>query len=159
MSLSRAQQILLKRAQAEAGIADADYRAAIATVSAIPNATSSKDPRLTDAHLDAILAYFEAIHWQAVDAGTLRPSTKPVRVFRARSFWAGRNARGNTSRDRYTEAQLADQIAAVEFEFMQLGFDENYLAAIRRNIRPYADWKYLGALTRTLKTKQAKSLV
>lgn len=50
--ITRAQQILLKRAQAQAGLDDADYRDAIEAVSGIPGCRSSKDSRLTDRHID-----------------------------------------------------------------------------------------------------------
>jgi len=69
--LSRPQQILLKRAQAEAALPDPDYRSAIATISGMADCRSSKDPRLTDRHVDNLLSYLEAIHWRQVDAGTL----------------------------------------------------------------------------------------
>ncbi|MBE0541611.1 MAG: hypothetical protein IH623_09510, partial [Verrucomicrobia bacterium] len=46
--LSRAQQILLKRAQREAALDDAEYRDALATVS---GCRSSKDMEFTDRHL------------------------------------------------------------------------------------------------------------
>lgn len=153
--LTRAQQILLKRAQQEARIDDADYRAAIAMVSGIADARSSTDQRLTDAHMDSLLAYFEAIHWSGVDGGVIVPKEKPDRVFRARGFWASRNRRGNTSRDRFNELNLGEQIASAEFDLQAMGYDESYTSAIREKIVPFAPWKYLGALQRTLKSKQA----
>ena len=75
--LSRRQQILLKRAQREAALDDAEYRDALATVS---GCRSSKDPEFTDRHLDVALAYFEAIHWRKADAGLLPPSCKAAAV-------------------------------------------------------------------------------
>ena len=154
--LSNAQKGLLKRAQAEAGLDDADYRLALATVSGFADCHSSTDPRLADAHLDSLLSYFEAIHWQSVYAGLLSPSKGRNPVFRARGFWATRNRRGNTSRDRYTETDLTVHIRAAEADLAALGFNAGYCHAIRRNIPSGDDWKYLAALNRTLKSKQAK---
>jgi len=87
--LSRPQQILLKRAQREAGLPDDEYRDALQTVT---GCRSSKDPQLTDRHLDLLLGYFEAIHWRKVDAGQhvfageLQPPCRPNAVFRQRGF-------------------------------------------------------------------------
>ena len=64
--LTNPQKAILKRAQREAGLADADYRDALQTVA---GCRSSTDPILTNRHLDKLLAYLEAIHWHAVDAG------------------------------------------------------------------------------------------
>jgi hypothetical protein len=47
---------------------------------------TSKDPNLTDRDLDKLLAYFEAIHWRAVDAHTLQPSCRADAVFRQRGY-------------------------------------------------------------------------
>ena len=83
--LSRRQQILLKRAQREAGLSDNDYRDALQTVAGCRSSTS---PVLTDRHMDKVLAYFEAIHWRAVDAGKLQPSCSATAVFR-QGYYAG----------------------------------------------------------------------
>ena len=89
--LSRAQQILLKRAQREAGLLDGDYREALQTVA---GCQSSKDADLTDRHLDKLLAYFEAIYWRAVNAGQLQPCCKTTAVFRQPGYWAAKNTAG-----------------------------------------------------------------
>lgn len=164
MSLSRAQQILLKRAQKEAGLSDFDYRASIAVVSGEDDCVSSTDPRLADRHLDALLAYFEAIFWKGVEAGTLQASCKPTAVFRQRGFWAARNQKGNTSRDRFGEANLKPQIAALERELASLGFGHHYLMAIQNKLPRNADGgivlsAYLGTLDRTVKSKRKLSEV
>jgi len=160
MSLTRAQQILLKRAQAEAGILDYDYRGSIATVSGMEDCTSSKDPRLTDRHCDQLLAFFEAIHWQAVDAGHLQPSCKPDAVFRQRGYWADKNPRGNTSRDRYADGDLTAEIAETEAALAALGCGHRYVMAIQNNLRRnggFSPAAYLGAIKRSLTYKQRKS--
>jgi hypothetical protein len=161
MSLSRAQQILAKRAQQEAQITDYDYRASWATVSGMEDCTSSKDSRLTDRHLDSLLAFFEAIFWRAVDAGSLQPSCNPRAVFRQRGFWAERNTKGDTSRDRFGEANLKPQISALERELADLGYGYSYLMAIQNHIPRKADGglslsAYLGALSRTVAAKKKK---
>lgn len=153
--ISRAQQILLKRAQAEAGIDDVDYREAIETISGVPGCRSSKDPRLTDRHVDNLLAFFEAIHWKEVDAGALQPSCKPAAVFRQRGYWAAKNPMGNTSRDRFGESNIQPAVDAAESELNKMGYGLAYLCAIQNHIQPFSLAKYLGALNRTLRAKRA----
>lgn len=156
---SRAQQILVKRAQREAGLADADYREAIETVSGIPGCRSSTDGRLTDEHLDKLLAYFEAIFWRRVDLGELQPGCNSGAIFRQRHFWAQRNRAGNTSRDRHTAAVLSDEIGRLEAGLAALGFGPDYCAAIREKVaagraHTYGQRLYKAALERTLRAKQ-----
>src|SRR6267378_5634022 len=93
--LSRAQQILLKRAQKEAGISDQDYRQSFHQVTGLSLCRSSTDSRLTDRHLDNLMSYFEAIHWKSVAEGLLQPSGKPDAIFRQPCFWAERNQKNN----------------------------------------------------------------
>jgi hypothetical protein len=155
--LTRAQQILIKRAQQEARLDDADYRSAIATVSGHGDCTSSKDARLTDQNVDNLLSYFEAIHWRKVDAGELQASCKPTAVFRKKGYWAAKNTRGNTSRDRHVAADLAHQVVALEDELARLGCGFAYFSKIQNNIVPFSVPLYLCALKRTLAAKQKKS--
>jgi hypothetical protein len=156
MSISRAQQILLKRAQREAGLDDPEYREALALVS---GCRSSTDPKLTDRGVDLALAYFEAIYWRRLDAGELPPTGKADAVFRQRGFWAQRNPSGNTSRDRYQVAGIHREIAELEAALKQIGFGQSYCDAIRKNVtHGGADgrslWLYKAALERTLRSKQ-----
>jgi hypothetical protein len=155
--LSRAQQILLKRAQQEAQMDDVDYRQAIADVSGMPDCRSSKDGRLTDRHVDQLLSYFEAIHWQNVDAGLLQPSSKARAIFRQPGFWAARNRKGDNSRERFTDAQLRSKCMLLESELMTLGFNLSYIQTIQSRIQPFTLWKYWAALNRTLSAKKSKS--
>jgi len=153
--LSRAQQILLKRAQREAGLDDADYREALETVT---GCRTSKDPALTDRQLDRILCYFEAIAWRAIDAGELQLSGRPDAVFRQRGFWAARNTSQETSRDRYTGHNQGGQIHDLEASLARLGFGPGYVSAIRANVCKgrtdgHALHLYEAALKRTLKAK------
>lgn len=159
MSLSRAQQILLKRAQAEAGISDFDYRSSIATVSGMEDCTSSTDPRLADRHCDNLLSFFEAIHWRAVDAGTLQPSCNPKAVFRQRGYWGGKNQHGNTSRDRYAGGDLAVEINEIEQQLSKLGCGLRYIQAIQNRLQAsgsFTQASYLGSIKRTLASKTKK---
>jgi hypothetical protein len=153
--LSRPQQILLKRAQKECGLSDVDYRDCIAAVSGFSDCRSSKDPRLTDAHVDGLMSYFEAIFWRT-HPPTFQPSNQAI--FRSPNFWSHRNRRGNTSRDRYVSQDLAAEIAAAEKALADLGFGAFYVAAIRNNVGPSGDRHYLAALHRTLKAKQPPAL-
>jgi len=152
MSLTRAQQILLKRSQAEAGLDDAEYRDTLELLSALPGCRSSKDPRLTDAHLDNVLRYFEAIYWQRVDSGALQPRCKPNSPFRQRGYWAGKNRHDNTSRDRFMAQRFTEQIGACEDRLTALGYGGAYLEGILNKTGPGVG--YLAALRRTISAKE-----
>lgn len=154
--LSRLQQILLKRAQREAGLDDTDYRDALETVS---GCRSSTHPDMTDRHVDLAMAYFEAIHWRKADAGQLQPSCKRDAVFRQRGYWQRKNSGGVTSRDRYTGVHLGREIAALEASLSALGFGPGYCAAIRAKVTKgrtdaHAQHLYRSALERTIRAKQ-----
>ena len=156
--LSRPQQILLKRAQREAGLSDDEYRDALEMISGCRSSTS---PALTDRHLDALLAYFEAIHWRGVDAGTLQPSGSAAAVFRQRGYWGSKNTRAESSRDRYTETNLGQSITELESQLAALGCSAGYYAAIRKNVckgrnDARALHLYRAALERTLKAKAGR---
>ena len=153
--LSRPQQILLKRAQREAGMSDDDYRDALQMIAGCRSSTS---PALTDRHLDSLLAYFEAIHWRGVDAGTLQPCGKAIAVFRQRGYWVEKNTRLETSRDRFTGCNQGQAIAALEGQLADLGCNAAYCAAIRQNVtKGRTDARalhlYRTALERTVKAK------
>jgi hypothetical protein len=155
VSLSNAQKSLLKRAQREAGIDDGEYRDAIETISRQPGCRSSTDARLTDENVDRLMEWFEAIFWHGVDAGALKVSPNPKAAFRARGYWAGKNRAGATSRDRFADARLAGEIAALERRMAALGFGSGYCAGIRRRSGP--GWAYHAALARTLASKERVS--
>ena len=153
--LSRAQQILLKRAQREAGLSDADYRDALFAVTGYRSSTA---PALTDRHLDALLSYFEAILWLAVDKGTLQPSCSASAIFRQRGYWAAKNTRQETSRDRFTGLNLSREVSALERQLQTLGFGSEYCASIRqKSTHGRNDARglhlYRAALARTLNAK------
>jgi hypothetical protein len=153
--LSRAQQVLLKRAQREAALPDAEYRDALETVS---GCRSSKDASLTDRHLDIALAYLEAIHWQKVDRGELPPPCKPNAAFRQRGYWAAKNSHQETSRDRYKGTNLDGEVRALESSLQRLGYGPGYCAAIREKVAqgrtdPHAQHLYRTALRRTITAK------
>ena len=156
--LSRPQQILLKRAQREAGLSDDDYRDALEMIA---GCQSSKSPALTDRHLDKLLAYFEAIHWRAVDARTLQSSGSAAVVFRQRGYWAAKNTRLETSRDRYTDLNLGQSIAELEGKLAALCCGAGYCASVRKNVTKGRDdaralHLYRAALERTLKAKSRR---
>lgn len=147
MSLSRDQIIFLKRAQAEAGLSDEDYRDAIAVVSGMADCRSSKDTRLTDEHWDGLLSYFEAIYWHS-------HSEPGPHVFKEREFWRNRNRKGETSRDRFNEKGLQAEILQVEARLAVLGYGHQYCQAIQNRMRPCSLWAYLAALKRTVASKE-----
>ncbi len=157
--LSKPQIWLLKAAQRQAGIDDAEYRSALAQLCGVQ---SSKDRELGDSHLDMLLAYFEAIYWAGVDSGNLQPPLKGNEAFRKRGFWAQKNRSGNTSRDRFTRAQLAEQIVAAETMLMDLGASPAYIATIQNKVcQGHSDCHtfqvYLAALNRTIKSRQKRA--
>jgi hypothetical protein len=156
--LTRAQQILLKRAQREAGLNDEDYRAALVTVA---GCRSSKDPDFTDSQLDAALAYFEAIHWRAVDQGQIQHTESQRSIFRERGFWSARNKAGDNSRERFVQLRLKREISDSERALAALGHGPDYLAAIRAKVTHGSTdarslHHYRIALERTLRAKQRK---
>ncbi len=151
--LTRPQQILLKRAQAEAGIEDAEYRATLMTLTACRTST---DPRLTDRQLDDLLSYFEAIYWRRFDAGEIQASGSALPVFRQRNYWAHRNGRAHNSRDRFVEIELQRAIEALHTRLAELGFGFAYTQAIEQRIHPFSLVAYKAALERTLKSKLGK---
>jgi hypothetical protein len=157
--VTRPQQILIKRAQREAGLVDAEYRDALETVSGCRTTT---DPRMTDRHVDLALAYFEAIYWRGVDSGALPGPCKADAIFRQRGFWAAKNPGNSTSRDRYATNAVTEEIAHLESALADLGFSAAYCAAIREKIAPGCEdvhslHLYKAALRRTLKAKQKKA--
>ena len=157
--LSRAQQILVKRAQREAGLNDAEYREALEVVS---GCRSSADARMTDRQCDLVLGYFEAIYWRRVDAGELQGACKPNAVFRQRHYWAQKNSRQESSRDRYAAATVRQVIADLEGALGALGFGAAYCAAIRATVTegrtdPRSLHAYKAALQRTLRAKEKKT--
>lgn len=158
--LSRAQQIILKRAQRQAGIEDAEYRE---TLFRFAGCESSRDSRFSNEHLDTVLAYFEAIFWRAVDAGILNAPCKGDEVFLQRGYWASKNTRAETSRDRYNTKNLSAEISALESELERLGFGESYCQAIRENVTQGGTNArclnlYRAALERTLKSKRKSAV-
>jgi hypothetical protein len=153
--LSNPQKALLKRAQREAGLFDDDYRDALQMIAGCRSSTS---PSLTDRHLDKLLGYFEAIHWRAVDAGTLQPSCSATAVFRQRGYWSTKNTNQETSRDRFNQSNLGGEIASLERQMRELGLGTKYCATIRANVTKGRDdahalHLYRTALERTLKAK------
>jgi hypothetical protein len=154
--LSRAQQILVKRAQREVGLSDAEYREALEAVS---GCRSSTDARLTDRQCDLVLSYFEAIYWRRADAGELQEACKPNAVFRQRRYWAQKNTRQESSRDRYAATAVAQVIAQLESALGELGFGAAYCASVRATVTegrtdPRSLHAYKAALQRTLRAKQ-----
>ena len=96
--------------------------------------------------------------WRKVDSGLLQPSGKANAIFRERNFWKTRNTRNETSRDRYTNRSLEDQIAELESQFAALGYGPNYCAQIYHRATSGRDGvralhSYINAMKRTLKSK------
>jgi hypothetical protein len=160
--LSNPQKALLKRAQREAGLDDSDYREVLATATA-NGCRSSTDSRFTDRDLDVALAYIEAIAWRKFAAGALQPSCRPNAVFVEKGFWAQRNTKKSTTRDRYALASVGHEISHLEAALAGLGFGSAYCAGIRSRVAPGREdpsglHLYKVALARTLRAKKNKIL-
>src|SRR5438046_2695550 len=105
--LTNKQKALIKTAQRDAGLSDAEYREAWQLLSGQLSVVSSTDPRLSDEHFDTFMSYLEAIYWGNVgQASRLSPPARASKVFARRNYWSRKNTRAETSRDRYTRAQL-----------------------------------------------------
>jgi len=151
--ITRPQQVLIKRAQKEAGLDDDEYRDALQTVC---GCRSSTDPKMTDR---ALVAYLEAIYWRKVDLGQLQRVCKAGAVFQERGHWVRKNTNQETSRDRYSQATLGREIDQLGIELGRLGFGEKYCAGIRANViqdrtDAHSLHKYKAALARTLAAKR-----
>lgn len=154
------QKALIKRAQRQAGLDDSEYREALLLVT---GCTSSTDPRLGDRSVDTVLDYFEAIYWRKVDLGELQHLCNGNAVFRERHYWATKNTRQETSRDRYTQTRLTTAISSLEQALAERGYGEHYVAAIReKTMHGAGDVRslhaYQAALERTLKAKRRKEM-
>ncbi len=155
--LSPAQRRLLKMAQREAHLPDAEYREELQRLAGVDSSTAAT---WTDEQFDCVMAYFEAIHSNKVRQGLIEPSYSPRSVFRQAGYWAAKNSRGNTSRDRYTASQLGEMIQNTEIKLAgQIsGNATNYLARVRETVVGNrvgiaAERDYLAALQRTLASK------
>lgn len=76
----------------------------------------------------------------------------------ASSRWPSKNTRQETSRDRYMNQNLSQEIADLESQLAGLGFGKIYCEAIRRNVTKgrddaHAQHLYRTALERTVKAK------
>lgn len=164
--LSRPQQVLLKRAQAQAGIGDEEYRD---TMEHHCGVRSSTDARMSDEHLDLMLSILEGIYWHAHDAGRLPEPCNANAPFVRRAYWSSKNPAKNTSRDRYNAESLNGDIAALERQLCsEFGCGPGYFRAIKSKVIPSARqnmaWpaglvKYRTALERTLEAKRKKANV
>ncbi len=146
--ISNAQKSLIKRAQRAAGLTDAEYREALATVTGFPDLTSSTDSRLGDHHVDRLLGYLEAIYWRRPEA-----DRKWSPIFKRQGYWAAKNA-GRSSRERWQDDRVQADIRALETALQRAGCAPAYLAGIRR--KAGGDWGYRSALRRTLEARERK---
>jgi hypothetical protein len=74
------------------------------------------------------MAYFEAIYWKKFDEMQfVQPPCKPNAVFRQRGYWASKNPKGNTSRDKFGQSNLQPQVDVLERELNEMGYGFTYL--------------------------------
>lgn len=151
--LSNPQKSLIKRAQRQAVLDDADYRALLREFAGVE---SSTDAKLGNSQFDIIMAHIEATYWFRVDSGALKHVFRSNAPFLQRGYWASKNPPGQTSRDRYAAADLAAEIEAAESNLAASGANASYLAGIRRRVGG-SDRKYLAALRRTIDSRSAKA--
>lgn len=148
----------LKAAQKQAGIDDEEYRAALQQLCGV---TTSKDAGLGNEHWDMLMSYFEAIYWRGVDAGCLPLPCKDTAPFQKRGYWASKNTRTETSRDRHNQAHVLASITQAENDLAAIGCGPAYVDAIRTKVTrgqdtPAALFRYLGALQRTYTARLKK---
>ncbi len=156
--LTNPQKALIKQAQRQAHLDDADYRDVLHTVS---GCRSSTEPRLGDRHFDKIMAYQEAIYWRKVDQGELQHACHDRSPFQQRGYWAKKNTQEENSRDRFMQSDASASIATLERAMAALGYGPAYCATIRNKVTqgetdPRSLHCYAAALKRTIKSKQAK---
>ena len=159
--LSKLQIMRLQMARRQAGIPDDEYRDILANI--FDGCVSSKDPRLTNEHWDRIVAFWEAVYFRKLERGEVNPPGRNE-MFQKRGYWAEKNQRDNTSRDRYTRDDLAGQISAAEARLHALGKGPHYCAAIRARIggdaaSPLQQRKYLAALLKTAEAAKRRAEV
>ena len=163
--LSNPQKSLLKRAQRQAALSDDEYREALEVCTGF---RSSRHPDFTNRQFDIVLAYFEAIYSRKMDTSALPQPGGRAAVFQQRGFWADKNTRQETSRDRFRgQSQgpnLGQAVAALESQLNELGFGQAYCHAIREKVAQgrrdeRGQHLYCAALKRTLnaKKRQAKA--
>lgn len=147
--LSNKQKALLKTAQRDAGIEDADYREMMHHWT---GCSSSTDPRLTDEGFDLLMGLFEGIYWwqKTTAMGVAFHHSK---VFKVDGYWGKKNPKGNTSRDRYAEQGLEADIAALEVELEGMGYGGAYLDQIKLRAGTLMV-NYRAALKRTIAAKR-----
>jgi len=155
--LTPPQRRLLKMAQRDAALPDAEYREELVRIAGVNSSTAST---WTEEQFDATMALFEAIYWRKVIQRLIVPNNSPRAVFRVRGYWASKNPRRNTSRDRYTASQLGELIQDAEAALAgHIGIGaQRYLEAIRARVVGgrsglAAERDYLAAIQRTLAAK------
>lgn len=149
--LTKPQIWKLKAAQRQAGVEDEEYRA---TLRQFFGVESSKAPEIGNEHWDTLMSYFEAVYWRGVDAGRLPAPCTPAAPFQKRGYWAAKNTRAETSRDRHNFNAIRGEIARLEAELNELGCPPRYLNAIRDKVTRGQEslsalHHYRGALLRT----------
>ena len=154
--LSARQRQTIKIAQRAVGMPDDDYRLTIQAIGGWEDCTSCKDERLDQEHFDRLMKALEAGYWAGVDAGEIEHTPSARHPFRERGYWAGKNPRGGaTSRDRFTERELRDDIEKLEIRMLKLGKPRSYCSAIRSKTGD--SWSYRRALIRTIETLERKA--
>src|SRR5437879_2323680 len=146
--LSNSQKALIKQAQRDARLTDAEYREVWQTVAGV---SSSTDPRLSDEHMDTFMSYVEAIYWRKDEAGDVLPS----KTFRFPGYWARKNSKAENSRDRFVSGRVKQVVEELERQLAALGYNESYCRAIQQKVTRGADSAYglalyRAALSRTL---------
>jgi hypothetical protein len=164
--LSNDQKSLLKRAQRQADLPDSEYREALRLIAGV---NSSTDPGIGDRHLDRLMAYFEAIYWRKIENEKHPDPDCLVRngckrqwlPFLARGYWANKNTKQETSRERFVAGNMADDIVRLESELHSLGYNMAYVVRIRLNVMqgrgtPRDMRNYKAVLERTINSKRKK---
>ncbi len=148
--LTNPQKSLIKRAQRDCALSDVEYRDVLDTCT---NCRSSKDPRLDDTAFDTIMKYLEAIYWRKIDQSAIADrlsaiglaspartsrsfaSIRGSKIFSRRNYWANKNTRKSTSRDRYQIDRLQEECETLRDEAARYK-PPNYLATIANKCCP-----------------------
>jgi hypothetical protein len=151
--LTNQQKALIKQAQRDARLTDAEYREVWQTVAGV---SSSTDPRLGDEHMDTFMSYVEAIYWRK------RDELVASNIFRLRGYWAHKNSKAENSRDRFVSRTVKEEVADLERQLAELGYNESYCRVIQQKVThgvesAYGLTLYRAALARTLAAKRKKA--
>lgn len=148
--LTPAQKSLVKRAQRQAQLDDADYRDLWRVITGWEDCDTSTDPRIGDRHVDKMMGMLEAIYWRRVDQAHLVHAPTKHATFLGRDYWARRNQAGNTTRDQHAAKRLAGECNALALQLQAAGYPLKKIWGITNKLQGKGPVALKAALSRTL---------